>query len=237
MDTRGALEIPHRGVTEIKTLRQLQRRLDQEDRVREGLKNAGFRLPSGRVMPAIGGGMDYYLTTPVPPFNTAIGANFNTFTTLKDVSPTPLPNIFGNQLRPGSNLTVDANGEFSTTGTPTLQFAVIYGAVAGAAGGVNLSASGAITTGSAAAAWPWYLFYDGCVVSVGTAGSIVGQGILYLGTSLTAFALSAMPVTAAARTVAIDTTVSKLIGIGAAWSVSNAANNVRVYNVAAVLVN
>jgi len=211
--------------------------LDAEDRTREGLKNAGFKLPKGRkpILPMlpIGGGA-FYVTQPVPPFNSAIGANFNTFTTLKDVSPTPLPII--SNLRPESGLWCEAHGEFSTTATPTLQFAFIYGAVAGAAGGVNLSASGAITTGTATA-WPWFFTYNGVVTATGATGSITGQGILFLGTSLTAFAISAMPVTAAARTVAIDTTVTKLLGVGAAWSASSASNNVRVYNVAPLLLN
>lgn len=246
MDSHGALDLggssypipTRRSGSEIKTLADLRRQLDAEDRVREGLKGAGFQLPKGRtpILP-IGGGMDYYITTPIPPFNSAIGASFATFTTLKDVSPTPLPNIFGNQLRASSGLWLEAHGEFSTTGTPTLQFAVIYGAVAGAAGGVNLSASAAITTGSGAAAWPWFLTYNGVVTATGSTGSITGQGILFLGTSLTAFSLNAMPVTAAARVVAIDTTVAKLIGIGAAWGTSSGSNAVKVYNVAPLLLN
>jgi len=35
--------------------------------------------------------MDYYVTEPVGPFPTAIGASFGTFTARQDVSPQPLP--------------------------------------------------------------------------------------------------------------------------------------------------
>jgi hypothetical protein len=171
------------------------------------------------------------------PHPIARGAAKNTFTAFQDVSPLPLPALLANELKVGSKVELEAFGEFSTTGTPTLQIGFIYGATAGAAGGVTLAASGAITTASAAAAFPWHAKWVGTVTAVGTSGVIYGAGILDLGTSLTAFAASAMPITAAARSVAIDTTAAKLLGVGAAWGTSSASNSITVDLFTAKIVN
>lgn len=165
------------------------------------------------------------------------GAAANTFTTFRDVSPLPLPALLANELKIGSKVELEAFGEFSTTLTPTLQIGFIYGATAGAAGGVTLAASGAITTASTVTAVPWHAKWVGTVTAVGSAGVIYGSGILDLGTSLTAFASSAMPVTAAARSVAIDTTTAKLFGVGAAWGTSNALNTITVDIFTAKIIN
>jgi hypothetical protein len=173
------------------------------------------------------------------PFPAARGAAFNTFTTAKDVSPVPLPFVQGNELRLGSKVELEAFGEFSTTGTPTLQFGFVYGVAAGAvaSGGVTLAASGAITTATGAAAFPWHMKYVGIVTATGAAGVIYGHGILDLGTSLTAFTASALPITAAARSATIDTTVAKTFGVMAAWSVSSVSNSLVVDAFLAKVVN
>jgi hypothetical protein len=173
------------------------------------------------------------------PFPAVRGVAANTFTTAKDVSPVPLPFLAANELKLGSKLELEAFGEFSTTGTPTLQIEFLYGVAAGALAstGVVLAASGAITTATTAAAFPWHAKWVGIVTAVGATGSIYGHGILDLGTSLIAFAASALPVTAAARAVAIDTTVAKTLGVGAAWSVSSASNSITVDHFTAKIVN
>jgi hypothetical protein len=166
------------------------------------------------------------------PHPTARGGAKNTFTAFQDVAGTgttqPLPFTNGGELKPGTRFEIEARGEFSTTLTPTLQIGAIYGATAGAAGGVALAQSGAITTGTATA-WPWHYNISGIVTGTGTAGTIYCQGILDLGTSLIAVASSWCPVTAAARAVTgIDTTVTKAWGLGAAWSASSASNSITV---------
>lgn len=173
------------------------------------------------------------------PFPRARGTATNTFTTAKDVSPTPLPFAAANELKLGTKVELEAYGELSTTGTPTLQLMFLYGVAAGAvaSGGVTLAASGTITTASAAAAFPWHMKWVGIVTSVGTTGVIYGQGVLDLGTSLIAFAASSMPVTAAARSVTIDTTAAKTFGVGAAWGTSSASNSVTVDLFTAKIVN
>lgn len=173
------------------------------------------------------------------PMPAARGAAFATFTTAKDISPVPLPQLAAGELKLGSKLELEAFGEFSTTGTPTLQLEFLLGVAAGALAstGVILAASGAIATATGAAAFPWHAKWVGIVTAIGAAGSIYGHGILDLGTSLTAFAASAMPVTAAARAVAIDTTTVKTLGVGAAWGTSSASNSITVDHFSAKIIN
>lgn len=156
------------------------------------------------------------------PHPVARGTAKNTFTAIQDISPTPLPQSYANELKLGSKVIVEAYGEFSTTGTPTLAIGVYYGAVA------QVWNSGTITTGSGAAAWAWHLRWNGIVTTVGASGVMYGHGILDLGTSLTAFASSAVPVTAAARSVTIDTTLAKSWGIAGTWGTSSASNSITV---------
>lgn len=172
-----------------------------------------------------------YWEAQIGPIHVADGTALASSTTLTDVSPLPPVVLPANTLEIGSEIQITAEGQFSNTSTPTLLLGFYYGAVAGAA----LAASSAITTTTGATAWPWQMVYRGRVRSAGTAGSIVGQGRLYLGTSLTAFALSAIPVTAAARTVAIDTTTAKSITVGAQWGTSSASNTLTCTRIAVEL--
>lgn len=169
----------------------------------------------------------------LPPFHVADGTAYVSSTTLTDVSPAPPIVIPANLLEFGSELEIEAFGSFSTTGTPTLLLGFYYGAVAGAA----LAASSAITTGSAAASWPFILRYRGRIRTVGTSGSIVGQGELLFGTSLTAFSVRPIPETLAARTVTIDTTAAKSITMGAQWGTSSASNTLTCNGITVKLVN
>lgn len=173
--------------------------------------------------------MDLYLTEPVGPFPTAAGASFGTFTSRQDISPTPLPVINGGKLRLGSKILISADGEFSTTGTPTLALGVYIGTVAAAITTV-IAESGAITTGSGAAAWPWHLEWMGIVTGLGTSGSVVGGGRLDLGTSLTAWTSVPMPTTQALRTITWDTTIARAIGVCATYGTSSSSNTVKVNN-------
>lgn len=162
------------------------------------------------------------------PHPIARGTAKNTFTAYQDVSPLALPSTYANELKLGTKIIVEAVGEFSTTATPTLQIGGIYGATAGAAGGVAFGQSALITTGSGAAAWMWHYKWSGLVTAIGATGVLYGSGVLDLGTSLTAIASSPCPVTAAARSATIDTTVAKLWGLGAAWGTSSASNSITV---------
>lgn len=183
--------------------------------------------------------MDGYYTTPVGPFHTAAGAAFSGFTTKQDVSPIPVPVIPANTLRPGSRLRIEAEGEISSTGSPTFVFGFFLGALG--ASGVptivsTLGETSAVTMATAAA-WPWKMEWDGLVTLTGTSGSLVGGGEVKFGTSLTAWTNAPFPLTQALRTVAVDTTVYRAVGVCGTWSASSASNIVKVNNLKAFLPN
>lgn len=181
-----------------------------------------------------------YANTPVEPFAPAIGAAFASFTSRQFIDALPVPVLLPPQMQPGTRIKIEADGEFSTTGTPTLVIGAALGTV-GATGSlatpVVLAESSAITTGSGAAAWAWRLEYRGLITAVGTAGSITGVGNLELGTALTTSSTTPIPITAALRVVAIDTTVARGVGIVATWGTSSASNSIKVYNLLVWLAN
>lgn len=173
------------------------------------------------------------------PFPSAIGASFGTFTANQDVSPQPLPVIYGNELRVGSRIELEAWGEYGSTGTPTLLLS-FYITPSNLAAGIALAATSAMAT-STATLWMWHMRYCGIVTALGAAGtaSITGSGICDLASSLTAMASFAMPATAAARTVSTvwSTTVQQFIGVAATWSASSASNLIRTHILTAKIVN
>ncbi|MEO5664881.1 MAG: hypothetical protein ABIR39_16550 [Nocardioides sp.] len=137
-------------------------------------------------------------------------------------------------LEIGSEIEIYAEGQFSNTATPTLLLGLYYGGVAG----VALAASAAVTTVTAAVAWPWQMQWRGTVRAVGTAGSIQGQGRLLMPASISQFqAPYAAPITLALRTVAVDTTVAKSITVGAQWGTSSASNTLTCTNISVQLVS
>lgn len=184
---------------------------------------------------------DGYITTPVPPFHTAVGASFGTFTTRQDVSPAPVPVILPYQLKIGTRISVRAFGEFSSTATPTIVLGIYTGSGAGASGAPSAITTVLAETGTVslatAAAWPWALEWSAIVTALGTSGSLVGTGVCEAGTSLTALSDFAMPATQALRTVTFNTTVANAIGICATFSASSASNTVKVNNLLVSLLN
>jgi hypothetical protein len=180
---------------------------------------------------------DQYWANPIGPFHTATGAAFNTFTTRQDVSPVPLPVVYPPMLHLGSKIKIEAEGEFSTTGTPTLSIGTYIGTQAGVITTV-LAEYTAAATGSGAAAWQWRLEWRGLVAGpIGTACQVTGTGTVELGTSLTAFSTQPIPSTAALRTVTWDTTLARAIGICATWGASSASNSIKTYNLSVLLMN
>lgn len=157
---------------------------------------------------------------PIPPFHAFGGTPYNTSITITDVSPAPQLLVPAMYFQVGNIIELNAAGEFSNTGTPNLTLGFYYGGVAGAA----LAATSAVTTTTGATAWPWQLWYQGRIRSVGATGTIKGQGLIRLGTSLTAFTIRPIPETAAARLVSIDTTTAKTITVGATWGTNSASN-------------
>lgn len=166
---------------------------------------------------------------PMTPLQVADGQAWGSFTTFQDISPVPQIVIPQQMLDVGLELYLYANGEFSTTGTPTLSIGFWFNGAAGAAPASILAQSAAITTGTGAAAWPWEAWWRGRLRSIGASGTFKGVGELILGTSLTAVSLNPMPTTQALRTVAVDTTANRALGVGAAWGTSSASNSITCY--------
>jgi hypothetical protein len=168
------------------------------------------------------------------PFVTARGTSKSTFSTFQDIAGLTnrfdsLPQTIAKELKLGSKVALDARGEYTCLTSATVQLGFIYNATPNAAGGTTLAASGVITAGTTPTAWPWMLEYEGIVTSIGQAGAnsvIYGHGSLKLGTSLTVFSETAIPITAAARQVSIDAGITALWGVGCAYGASSASNQV-----------
>lgn len=185
--------------------------------------------------------MDGYVTTPVPPFHTAVGASFGTFTTRQDVSPVPVPVLLPYQLRVGTKMRIEAQGEFSSTATPTIVLGAYIGTGFGATGIPSaittvLAETGTISLATAAA-WPWKIDLLGVITVLGTSGQMVISGNAHAGSSLTALSDLALPITQALRTVTFNSTVANAVGICATYSASSASNTVKVNNLAVTLLN
>jgi hypothetical protein len=165
------------------------------------------------------------------PFPIARGAAANTFTTAKDVSPTPLKYSYANELKVGTIVQLEALGEYSTTGTPTMRLGFAYG-ITSAGGllstGVNLAASDLVATVTGAAAFSWHLNYIGIVTADGGTGTLYGHGYIDLSSSLIAAGSKPIPITAAARSSTIDTTAKKTWHVFAEFGTSSVSNQVIV---------
>lgn len=176
-----------------------------------------------------------------PSWPVAIGANFNTFTTRQDISARgagvgELPTIQGGSPFFGMKIEIEAEGEFSTTGTPTLSIGCYIGTAAGAITTV-LAENTATATATTLTSVPWHLKWRGIFVATGVSGSVVGAGTLDYGSSLTAFTTTPIPSTLALRTIVWDTTIARSIGICATWGTSSASNNIRTYNHSVLVLN
>ncbi len=148
--------------------------------------------------------------------------------------------IYGNELRVGSRLELEARGAYGSTASPTLVLS-FYITPSNLASGIALGATTPMAAG-VATLWPWVMRYSGIVTAVGgaTVASITGSGECLLGSSLTAFALPfALPITDAGRTVNTvwATNVQQFIGVAATFSVSNALNLVRTHTLTAKIIN
>jgi hypothetical protein len=148
------------------------------------------------------------------------GSALASSTSLTDISAAPQITIAANSLFVGQRIRVKGYGIFSTTSTPTLLLGVYYGGVAGTA----LGATGATTCGTATT-WPWSIDFDFDVRSVGSSGTIWGNGQVCLGTSLIAVTDIWIPSTQS-MPVTIDTTAAKALTVGAQWGTSSSSNTI-----------
>jgi hypothetical protein len=166
-----------------------------------------------------GMGWTALLNTPADGPATAV----NTFTTATDVSRQPHYTLPAGFSVNGTSLSFRAWGVFSTTATPTLTLGIYWGGVAGTA----LATTGAITTGSGVTNVPWRIELDTIISAKGATGTAVSQGLFGMGTTVAAWNWLPIPNTAQAD-VTVDTTNSKVLTVGAAWSASSASNTITV---------
>jgi len=151
------------------------------------------------------------------------GAAYASSTTLTDVSPAPQITLAANSLYVGQRLRVHGHGIFSNTGTPTLLFGIYYGGVAGTA----LAATGATTTTTGATSWPFSVDLEIQVKSVGSSGTVWCNGLVNLGTSLTATTPIWLPSTQS-QPITINTTTANALTLGAQWGTNSASNTLTV---------
>jgi hypothetical protein len=167
-----------------------------------------------------------YLATPLLPLQQSIGAAFASFTVRQDISPQPLPVARAGSILVGSKLHVHAAGEYSSLTSAALTLGIYFGTSLVAAP-VGFWETSIFTTGTTPAAWPWEMDLDLFFTATGTAGSVQAQGTCRFGTSLIAESVVPMPITAALRVVAIDTTIDRAFGVCATWGASSASNTIK----------
>lgn len=123
-------------------------------------------------------------------------------------------------LQPGKRVNIKAEGVFSTTGTPTINFKVKAGS--------TLMESGAVTTATVTNKL-WQLEADFVCRTFGPTGTVIGQGFVALNnsgatTQLTHFA---MVMTAAAT---VDTTDEITLDLTVTWGAADPANTITCTN-------
>jgi len=145
-------------------------------------------------------------------------------------TPVPPPIIPGGALLPGSKLRIEADLEMtSTSATPTLTIGFYIGSVGGAIGSATVlvvSAANALTASTTA--WPITLRYKGTIRTLSpSAGVIQGTAELLYSTSLTAWATTPLPQTAAARTVStLNTQQNNQLDVGITLSATTGSPSI-----------
>lgn len=127
-----------------------------------------------------------------------------------------------NYMQDGRLLRMRAFGKLSTTGTPTMTFALRWGTAAG----TLLATTEALTMGSAVANVNWSIEVFTQVRSNGATGSLLVMGDCQVHTSSTAvlnntFGVSGFDAPAA---VTVDLTADTNLALTAKWSAASASN-------------
>lgn len=154
----------------------------------------------------------------------------------------PNVTIPANYMQDGRLLKLTAYGRHSTTGTPTLTFAIRWGGVSGTV----ICQSGAMTTGSAVTAAMWQLEALIQTRSNGSSGTVFAVGKVVLGedaaatvgsaTNASAVGLMGSAGVATPAAVTVDLTADTALSITADWSAQSASNTLtgHVYTIEAL---
>jgi len=134
----------------------------------------------------------------------------------------PNVTIPANYLQDGRVLRLKAFGKLSTTGTPTITFALRWGGVSG----TLLATTEAITNGSGVSNVNWSIEVIVQVRSNGSSGSVFVMGDAVVHTSATAVTHNVFGVSGydAPAAVSVDLTADTALSLTADWSAANASN-------------
>jgi hypothetical protein len=166
-----------------------------------------------------------YLAAPKGPITTADGTP-NATSTLADIS--PIKAFDPDDLDLGTTVRIRARGEYTCGSTATnIVLGFYYG---GASANKPLAGVTAQALTISQTSVPWWMDYEGEVRLTGSSGSIKGSGVLFLGTSLTAWTAIPIPSTLALRTVAIDTTTRQPVTVAGSVSQVTGAPSIVAYS-------
>lgn len=134
----------------------------------------------------------------------------------------PNVTIPANFLQDGRTMRIRAFGKLSTTGTPTIQFAIRLGGVAG----ILLAQTEAITNGSGVTTVNWSINAILQVRSNGATGTVLAFGDCIVHTSATAVVTNTFGVSGfdAPATATVDLTADQAFSLTAKWSAASASN-------------
>lgn len=136
-----------------------------------------------------------------------------------------------NYMQDGRCLRIKAFGKLSTTGTPTMTWAIRWGGVAG----TILATSEPITMGSGVSNVNWSLEAVIQTRSNGSSGSLLVMGEVKVHTSATAVSQNVLGVSGydAPAAVTVDLTADTALSLTGDWSASSASNTITgmIYNV------
>ena len=146
------------------------------------------------------------------------GTQLAASTTLTDVSPAPQLVLPANYLYVGQRLRMTAYGIFTTASSSqgTLTLGGYYGGVAGTA----LAVTAANTPTASAVAWPWQLWLDIYVRTIGSSGTVWCNGQVTLSTTLAGAASFYNLPTTQTQPITINTTTANALTVGAQFSSS-----------------
>lgn len=134
----------------------------------------------------------------------------------------PNVTIPANYMQDGRTLRLRAFGKLSTTGTPTITFAIRWGGVSG----TLLATTEAITCGSGVSNVNWSLEALIQTRSNGSSGTLLVMGDAFVHTSATGGVSNTFSVSGydAPAAVTVDLTADTALSLTADWSASSASN-------------
>lgn len=133
--------------------------------------------------------------------------------------------VYGNVMDAPRLIRLTCFGKLSTTGTPTITFAVRWNGVSG----TLLATTEAITCGSGVANVNWMLQVHVQTRTSGSSGALLTWGVAHVHTSATAVATNVFSVSgydAPAAVSSLDLSTDTPLSVTADWSAASASNTI-----------